>query len=214
MISKRLLRFLARGRGVRIGRIDLHAISAQELLQAHAQAKEMAEHQPEAEGLYLNACILAKAARKDGRRVFADGAHVMRMLSAEQIAQWAERYLELCASELPPSEDDEREEFLRELSAQPYERLKWRVLRAFGVLPSEARAKQMTDGDYLYCVMQMVLDGREELERLCPACREERLLRRCSCCGEILAEENAAFDEERYEELKRDGLHRGTSAQA
>ena len=34
----------------------------------------------------------------------------------------------------------------------PYERLKWRVLRYAGALPSEKRAQEMTDADYLYCL--------------------------------------------------------------
>ena len=48
----------------------------------------------------------------------------------------------------------------------PYERLKWRVLRYAGALPSEKRAQEMTDADYLYCLVHEMLDREEELERL------------------------------------------------
>ena len=44
------------------------------------------------------------------------------------------------------------------------------MLRAFGALPTEARARQMRDRDYLWCLTHMVLDREEELERLCPGC--------------------------------------------
>ena len=40
----------------------------------------------------------------------------------------------------------------------PYERLKWRVLRYAGALPSEKRAQEMTDADYLYCLAHEMLD--------------------------------------------------------
>lgn len=50
----------------------------------------------------------------------------------------------------------------------PYERLKWRVLRYAGALPSEKRAQEMTDADYLYCLVHEMLDREEAMERLCP----------------------------------------------
>ena len=53
----------------------------------------------------------------------------------------------------------------------PYERLKWRVLRYAGALPSEKRVQEMTDADYLYCLVHEMLDREEAMERLCPACR-------------------------------------------
>ena len=53
----------------------------------------------------------------------------------------------------------------------PYERLKWRVLRYAGALPSEKRAQEMTDADYLYCLVHEMLDREEAMERLCPECR-------------------------------------------
>ena len=47
----------------------------------------------------------------------------------------------------------------------PYERLKWRVLRYAGALPSEKRAQEMTDADYLYCLVHEMLDREEEERR-------------------------------------------------
>ncbi len=65
----------------------------------------------------------------------------------------------------------------------------------------------MTDGDYLWCALNLLLDDEEELARLCPGCRAETLAGRCPVCGAQTgggaAGENAAFDEARFEALKR-----------
>ena len=87
--------------------------------------------------------------------------------------------------------------------------MKWRVLKQMGALPSEERAREMTDGDYLYCALHLLLDQEEQLERLCPRCRREAEERRCLRCGAEMAgwrqEENDAFDEERFRRLSQGG---------
>lgn len=88
----------------------------------------------------------------------------------------------------------------------PYERLKWRVLREFGVLPTDERAVAMTDRDYLWCLLHLSLDEEEELARLCPACRTQAREERCPICGcpagESEGMENPAFDEDRYRRMR------------
>lgn len=80
------------------------------------------------------------------------------------------------------------------------------MLKQFGVLPGETRAKRMTNREYLYCTIQQWLDEEEKLEGLCPACRAKAAEARCSICGAPLADvdgmENTAFDMERYRRLK------------
>ncbi len=80
------------------------------------------------------------------------------------------------------------------------------MLRYAGALPSEKRAQEMTDGDYLYCLMHEMLDREEALERLCPACRTRAEEARCSACGTPLADMagggNASFDMERFLRMK------------
>lgn len=51
------------------------------------------------------------------------------------------------------------------------------------MLPTEARARAMTDGDYLWCAVNLLLDDEETLAQLCPACRERALEARCPVCG-------------------------------
>ena len=52
--------------------------------------------------------------------------------------------------------------------------------------------------DYLWCALHLAL---------CPACRREAAEERCPACGalrtETAAGQNAAFDEARFERLKR-----------
>lgn len=80
------------------------------------------------------------------------------------------------------------------------------MLREFQALPTEERAREMTDRDYLWCLLQMTLDEEEELARMCPTCRARAEEERCPVCGapgqSWEGTENAAFDEERYQRLK------------
>ena len=58
----------------------------------------------------------------------------------------------------------------------------------------------MTHRDYLWCALNLVLDGEEELARLCPACRAEAEEERCPVCGAGAEDqgENGGFDMERF----------------
>lgn len=203
-MEKALLHFLGGRRKTDVSALELRLIPAAELLQAQREAETLADGDAAALGLCLNACILARAAfGKNGKRAFADGTEVLRRVHAERIGHWAERYLALCAEENPPCSAENRRRLGQALENAPYERLKWRVLRSFGVLPSEARAREMTDGDYLYCVLHMTLDEEERLEQLCPECRAQAEKSTCLCCGAPLAEVNPSFDEDRFEELRK-----------
>lgn len=192
--------FLAGKKTAKVGAVELRLISAYELLQAQREAEDF-HGQEQTEGLLLNACILAKAAQKNGKPLFASGEEVLRSLSAQTIEKWMLAYVNACEQDDPSCLED-RQELKRQLEHNAYERLKWRVLKAFSVLPSERRAKEMTAGDYLYCVLNLMLDEEAELTRLCPSCRTLAEQNRCAACGELLPEQNAGFDEKRFEELK------------
>lgn len=64
----------------------------------------------------------------------------------------------------------------------------------------------MTDGDYLWCAVNLLLDEEEEAALLCPDCRAEAQKDRCPVCGReksaLVRGENPAFDRARYEAMK------------
>lgn len=65
----------------------------------------------------------------------------------------------------------------------------------------------MTQRDYLWCAVNLMLDEEELLNRLCPACRAEAEEARCPVCGARAADsgENGGFDMERYRRLRGEG---------
>lgn len=206
-MTNRLLQWLGGRRRACAGPFELRVLTAWELLQARREAKGLEQEALEA-GLCLNACVLARAASVRGRAAFSSGQQVLMRLSAETIETLSARYAALSQRQSPSccGSPEEIAALREDLAQSPYERLKWRVLRQFGVLPSEARARQMTDGDYLYCVLQMMLDDEDAQAQLCPSCRAEAQTPRCPVCGAAQAEENAAFDAARFEELKQHGI--------
>lgn len=56
-------------------------------------------------------------------------------------------------------------EFLAALEKDKLERLKWLVLREFGVLPGSEAARQLSDEDYLRCGAHLLLDLRQSRDR-------------------------------------------------
>ena len=81
------------------------------------------------------------------------------------------------------------------------------MLRAFGALPTEARAREMTHRDYLWCALNLALDREEELAQMCPQCRREAEGERCPVCGRDMAATgwNQSFDPARFEAMKEGG---------
>lgn len=192
---------------------DLRLLSALEVLQARREAAELAEEDRE-QALCSNACLLARALERteDRQPVFADGRAALAGLTAEEIAALAARW-SVFSRESGPGLDLSREELERvkkNLSEDPGERLRWRVLRQFHALPDEKRVRDMKERDYLWCMANTLLDREEELDRLCPVCRARAREEHCALCGRPAGEwgegtDNAAFDNSRFEELKGGG---------
>ena len=92
----------------------------------------------------------------------------------------------------------------KKLAGSPGDRLRWRVLKQFGALPTEKRARQMKERDYLWCLLNQLLDDQEELDQLCPTCRAEAEQERCPGCGALIQASgvNPSFDMERFRRLK------------
>lgn len=81
------------------------------------------------------------------------------------------------------------------------------MLRSFSALPTEKRAREMKDREFLWCALNLMLDDEEELAGLCPTCRDKAMEERCAGCGAPLAAWDGAvneqFDLARFERMKR-----------
>jgi len=189
---------------------DLRLLSALEMLQARREGLELAGDGRE-QALCSNACLLARALERseDRKPVFVGGRAVLAELTATEIAALAARWAAF-SRENDPGLDlprEELEQVKQDLGGDPGGRLRWRVLRQFGALPTEERARAMKGRDYLWCLANTILDREEQLGRLCPSCRARAMEERCPCCGRPAAEwgegaDNPSFDLERFEALR------------
>ena len=168
---------------------ELRLISAAEAMAAAMEAAGQ-------DALHRNACVLARALYRGGKRVFSSAAAVLNAMPAQTIACWMGAYNELCQKQVANWQEKKDA-----LSKDGWGRLKWKVLRAMGGLDIQ----NMADGDFLYCILQMILDGEEQLQKLCPSCRSKLGQQGCPVCGAVQFGENPNFDENRFEELKKRG---------
>ncbi len=60
------------------------------------------------------------------------------------------------------------QELLEKLANDPIERLRWVVLRSFGVFPVSPRAKKISDRRLIICGAHMVIDSWEKSESSLP----------------------------------------------
>lgn len=176
-----------------------------ELLLAREEARALAgDGDEETHALWDNACLIARALQRKGKQVYPSGKAALKQLSGPKVEQIARQWTEKYRQERQPVQISQLKERLKKL---PWQRLRWRVLREFGALPTEKRARNMTEEDYLWCAVNLLLDEEEELDRLCPVCRAEAEKERCPVCGQetgtITQEENPAFDWSRFERMKK-----------
>lgn len=188
----------------------LRLLSVEEVRELFREGRELARTSGRDTALCSNACLIARALERDGRPVFRDGRQALEHLAPETIAEISDAWGEFNAQCNPSVRDSEEHirEYKASLAQMPYERLRWRVLRAFGALPTEERVRRMTERDYLWCALNLVLDWDEELGRLCPHCRERAEEERCPVCGEPRANWgwNENFDAARFEGRKGEGI--------
>lgn len=208
MMDRALLGLLGGKREMERGGFSLRILTARELLMAREEARTLST-EPELEGLCSSACMLARAVTVEGKPVFSSGQAVLETWSAERIGEEMAAYRGLADREDPDCARKEKlEEIMEQLKREPMERVRWRVQRAFFALPTEGRVRDMTEGDYLYCAAQMLLDREAYLERLCPQCRSKAEEAFCPGCGRPMVREmegNPNFDVSRFEELKAHG---------
>ena len=183
-------------------------LTAQQALEARREALALAEDEG-ALALCANACLVARGVRK-GRRPFPSGKAVLAAYGPEEIEALARRWAVWNREEnLGPDLEPGRLEALKaQLADLPWQRLQWRVLRQFRALPTEGRARAMTGEDYLWCAANLLLDGEEALDQLCPHCRQEAEAGRCPVCGRAAVQTdhgaNPAFDWARFTALKEE----------
>lgn len=68
------------------------------------------------------------------------------------------------------------DELILSLKADPVERLRWTVLRAFNVLPCSAEAKEMSDEDCLRFAAHMLIDKAGGVSHSNPNFNMERFI--------------------------------------
>ena len=199
--APRLCRKLPDGRMLRL-------LTTQEVLEARREALELAETEGRETALCSNACLVAQAVVRGRRPVYRNGAAVLAQCTEAEIQDLARQWAEFDRAENPGlgAERDRVDQLKKTLERMPRQRLRWRVLKEFGALPTEKRVKAMSGRDYLWCVVNLLLDEEETAACLCPVCRAEAERVRCPVCGretgEMIREENPAFDWARYETLK------------
>lgn len=153
-------------------------------MQVRREAMELAVNEMDLP-LCSNACLVARALVCAGERVYADGRAVLDGLSAEEIEALAERWAAFRREKgVGLGLGEKRLDALKaSLAARPRQRLKWRVLKTFGALPTEQRVREMTEEDYLWCAVQLLLDEEEAEAALCPSCRAKLGRPGARCAG-------------------------------
>lgn len=159
----------------------LRLLTETEEMQVRREAMELAVNEMDLP-LCANACLVARALVCAGERVYADGRAVLDGLSAEEIEALAERWATFRREKgVGLGLGEKRLDALKaSLAARPRQRLKWRVLKTFGALPTEQRVREMTEEDYLWCAVQLLLDEEEAEAALCPSCRAKLEQARCA----------------------------------
>jgi hypothetical protein len=62
----------------------------------------------------------------------------------------------------------------------------------------------MTEGQWLWMMVNMAVDNEEQLEKVCDPCQEKASEHRCISCNTLLNKEvNPNFDEALFEKLKK-----------
>ena len=111
--------FAGNGRRALEDGLELRAAPAFAVLQARKEAMEESREEPETLGLWMNACLLAKAVFRGGRPAFADGKALLQAVPMETLTRWTEAYAALCREENPPCSAQNAEKAAEALAQDP-----------------------------------------------------------------------------------------------
>lgn len=156
---------------------ELRLLPAADSMRAVCRLEDMESRGVPGAAFEFLAQIVSLALYKDGKRMFPWAYELKQQLDPETIVELAGLYSKM----MDDISDGEKLRSLKNsLKNCPGERLKWRVLREMGALPAAAR--DMTDRDYIYCGLNLLID------------REEN-----SLSAEVV---NPEFDEQRFLAMK------------
>lgn len=146
--------------------LELRLLSAYEAavcLREAARLEERlaAEQLDNSAALAYGACLCAGSLYDGLGRVFETGDEALLRLTADEIALVSDQYGALRRSDfdIDGLDGDGLHRLKQAMENAALGRIRWRVLRALRRLPSEGAAKRMTDAQYLYCYIQLLLDG-------------------------------------------------------
>lgn len=144
---------------------EVRLISAYETALCLKQAailadKLRAEQMEDSAVLAKSACLCASCLYDGLGRVFERGEEALLRLTTDEMAAVTESYARLRREDfdLCALGDADVMRLRSALERSALERIRWKVLRALNRLPSEEAVRRMTDGQYLYCYVNLLLD--------------------------------------------------------
>ncbi len=136
---------------------ELRLVSADDSMKALCRLEDMESRgTPEAAFEFL-AQIITLALYRDGKRMFPWAYELKQQLDRETIVELAGIYSRMMDD---VSEPEKLEQLKNAMKSCPGQRLKWRIMRQMGALPADVGS--MTDHDYIFCGVNMLIDGEQE----------------------------------------------------
>lgn len=161
---------------------ELRLLPSADSMRAVCRLEDMESRGAPGAAFEFLAQIVSMALYRDGSRVFSCAYELKDSLEEELIVELAGMYLKMMDD---VSDVEKLTRLKNSLKNCPGERFRWRIMRELGVLPTAAR--DMTDRDYIYCGLNLLLDDEE----------------RSTAVGAV----NPGFDENRFAAMKRGAVY-------
>lgn len=149
---------------------EIRLISAYDAAVCVAQSKELerrlaAKSVSDSGALAHNACLASMCLYDSFGRVFESGDEALLRLTAEELALIVSKYADMRLNDfdIDSVTPDEMERLRECMAHSPLTRIRWKVQKALCRLPSDRALQRMTDGQYLYCYLNLLIDEAEGL---------------------------------------------------